>query len=154
MLYEIINPSDPYTLEADDPKSAALACLLLGEGGYGLIPIDSEEPEVPIMLLWSEKDIAAWWEKTFGPGETWQEYLAANREKVADVLDSVLVGSVADRKTYFHAMTLIESEEGRRAFREKYLDDRRTSLNNIGARAWKLAEALRKAARRGEGGGE
>ena len=43
VLYEIINPSDPYTLKADDFKIAAAACLILGDGQYGLESEDGKE---------------------------------------------------------------------------------------------------------------
>ena len=39
-IYEIHNPSDPYTLKAADPAAAALACLFLGEGAYVLTDED------------------------------------------------------------------------------------------------------------------
>jgi hypothetical protein len=34
--YEISNPSDPITIQADDDMVAAAAGLLLGEGRYGI----------------------------------------------------------------------------------------------------------------------
>ena len=36
MIYEIINPSDDYTIVADDFAAAAIAACLLGRGAYGL----------------------------------------------------------------------------------------------------------------------
>lgn len=34
MKFEIVNPSDPYTMEADDLQIAAVAVCLLGNGKY------------------------------------------------------------------------------------------------------------------------
>ena len=66
MKYEIINPSDPYTLEADDLHIAAVAVCLLGGGKYALRPTDHpdiEETSVPIFLFGGHD---AWFLKRFG----------------------------------------------------------------------------------------
>jgi len=39
-LWEIVNPSDPYTFRAPDFKVAAVVALWLGNGTYGLRACD------------------------------------------------------------------------------------------------------------------
>lgn len=48
MLYEIINPSDPYTLHADDLEVAAIVASLIGEGQYALEPQEPDGVKVPL----------------------------------------------------------------------------------------------------------
>lgn len=43
MLYEIINPSDRCYISADDETLAIAACILLGNGTYGLMCCESRE---------------------------------------------------------------------------------------------------------------
>lgn len=41
--YDLINPSDPYTFEADDLEIAAVAVVLLGDGQYLADPVGGGE---------------------------------------------------------------------------------------------------------------
>lgn len=82
--YTIINPSDPYTLEADDLQVAALVVSLLGEGKYAL---DAEDggPGVPLLML---RDPDEWFVAQFGTtlGETMH---AADPDALAACFESV-----------------------------------------------------------------
>ena len=52
MKFDLVNPSDPYTLEADDLQVAGVACCLLGNGKYGLTGLgDDAGQDVPMFLL-------------------------------------------------------------------------------------------------------
>ena len=51
MLFEIMNPSDPYTVVAEDKEIAAVACIVLGTGTYAFKPIDVGDFEVPLFLF-------------------------------------------------------------------------------------------------------
>jgi len=52
MLFEIINPSDPYTIEANALEIAAVACCILGEGKYTLREITGDKSGyVPTFLV-------------------------------------------------------------------------------------------------------
>ena len=62
MVYEIVNPSDPYTLEADDLSLAAIACILLGEGQYSLRTQDGETA-MPLFIFGGHNE---WFIKKFG----------------------------------------------------------------------------------------
>jgi hypothetical protein len=145
MIYEIINPSDAYTIVADDLKVAAVACVLLGRGQYGLEPLEDDGERVPFMLFGSPD---AWFQEHFGADlqATMDEVVENRAGELADCLDSCLIGKLASRREYERALELIESEENRAKFRTERHDERRTSLNDIGGRAYQMAKKLREKA--------
>lgn len=107
--FEIINPSDPYTITGE-PASAAAATLFLGEGQYALRDA-ANESVLPLCLFGGhEKAMADLGVPDF---DAWLSD-PDNLESVAEALDTVRLGR-----------------------------DKRSSLNNIGARAKELADALR-----------
>lgn len=130
MLFEIINPSDPYTMEAESLTAALGAVAILGEGRFGLEPIDNDSPKVPPILFgdWADEVYQA---AGIDPPEApalmaWMNASEANNEAVAKALDSVRLGGVKDR--------------------DKPRDPEnanRSSRNDIGSFAWKYAEAMR-----------
>lgn len=137
MIYEIINPSDPYTIECESFLIAALSCVLLGEGRYAFEP-DDESESVPIFLFGGSEE---WFENKFN--STLSELFESNKLKVSEALSSVLIGNKEDRKSYFTALELIEGDEKKERYRQQYLDDRRSSMNNIGERAIQLSKILK-----------
>ena len=142
MLYEIINISDPYTMEHDDPVIVAAAILLLGEGHYAAEVIsDKSTPEnkVPILI---GTDPVNWFKDTHGID--FSDVLSRRRTDLADALDSVIIGSPDDRLLFFEALNLIDDPDKRALWREKWHDSRRSSINDIGGLARSLARALRK----------
>jgi len=84
--FEIINPSDPYTIESDDFAAAAGACVLLGEGAYGLREVDGER-EMPIFLLAPLARIDGWFRDNCGG--SLNETLGGKRAAIADALATV-----------------------------------------------------------------
>lgn len=116
MEYEIINPSDPYRMEAEHLDTAAIAVCLLGDGQYAARPVGGGD-EVPVFLFESPDP---WFASRFGASyiETAKDVILRRGEELARVLDSVAL----------------------RPGRE------RSSLNDIGARAKALAEAVRRKA--------
>lgn len=143
MIYEIINMSDSYTIEAHSLDIAFVACLLLGGGQYAFRPIDGE-PEIPLFL--------------FGGCESWcRENLGAELETVVDSVtteptkrlalaecfESCLIGTAEDRETYHAGLNLIDDPAKRERWRSKWHDDRRSSMNDIGGRAYEMATRLR-----------
>lgn len=136
-VYEIINPSDPYTLECDDLAVATLAVVLLGRGHYGLND-ENDQNIVPIMLF---GDSGSWFQQQFG--KTLEELLkATSKDKIADCLDSVIYGSFGDRRRYLTALNLIDDPEKQAEWARTW-HDQRSSLNDIGGRAKRLAAHLR-----------
>lgn len=139
MIYEIINPSDPYTMVADDFKVAAAAVLLLGRGKLGLSCEEDHKQHVPVML--------------FGGAEEWLKehdledlggFIEAHRAEVAEALESVLIGSESDRKTFDKVIACISDPGDRQKARDTYHDQKRSSMNDIGGAAWEYAADLRK----------
>lgn len=115
MKFTIINPSDPYTMEASCLMVAAVAICLLGEGAYALKGIGADIGQnVPLFLLGGHEE---WFTKTFGMG------FRAALEKVDSENREALVAALASVKC----------------------PGRTTSLNDIGAQAQVLSKALRAA---------
>ncbi len=139
MTYEISNPSDPYTMKSDNGLAAVMACLILGEGHYGLTDRDGKQA-CPIFL--------------FGGAEEWLKNEHATtiktaldnlKPEIADALSSVLIGGFADRNEVESATAKMNAEDASKWLEERH-DRRRSSMNNIGKRAHALAEMLREKA--------
>jgi hypothetical protein len=135
MIYDVINPSDPITIECEDEKIAQAAILLLGRGRLGLC--DEEGRDVlPVFLLASDEYVDSWIiEHGIGDG-FWKRHL----DEIANCLDSCVVGDISDRKGVLAA---ISKEEDYRAALERWNDAMRSSLNDIAGTAFKLADQLR-----------
>ncbi len=145
MLYEIINMSDAYTIEANSLDVAFMACLFLGQGQYSFKPLgDEEAQDIPFFM--------------FGGVEEWcslhlsQSFKAvvdhlttdpAKREELADCLDSCLIGHQEDRETYRAGIELIDDPAKRETWRRKWHKDRLSSMNDIGNRAYIMAKKIR-----------
>jgi hypothetical protein len=115
--FEIINPSDPYTMEAEDLEIAAVAVSFLGAGRYALQGIGKDAgTDVPIFLFGGHDE---WFAEKFGMDfdATSTHVLDHRAEALATALDSVTLGRAE-----------------------------RSSLNNIKATAQALSNAVRKRA--------
>ena len=142
MIWEIINPSDSYSIDYPDWEVAAFAGVILGQGQYGLRGIDNDH-ELPIFLFGGHEE---WVKSEFGANsfDEWKtKFLNERKNEVADCLDSVLIGDHSDRASYNKGLELIKDAEARKEWKEHWHDQRRSSMNNIGAYAWELAEWLR-----------
>lgn len=124
MIYEIVNMSDGYTLEADDFLVAAAATMLLGRGYYGL---RGNGEEMPIFLIGGAEE---WVFERYGGMEEFQNFVKDNTDAITSCLDTVAICLGEDRP--------IDMTD----YRARLHDERRTSLNDIGRAAWELAEAL------------
>lgn len=141
MIFEIVNPSDMYTIEADSFELACTATCILGEGAYSLIEIDGDN-EMPLFFFGGHNE---WFEKTFGHNFTQSLELFAP-EQIAVALDSVLIGGKENRQTYRDGLELIDDPAKREEWRRRWHDERRSSLNDIGGRAYAIAKALKERA--------
>jgi hypothetical protein len=137
MIYEIINPSDPYTIEADDSMIAAVAVLLLGSGQLALE--DETGNDVLPLLLFGGVD--KWITENVGDINV---YIDQHHTAIAVALDTILIGSAKDRAFYHEAERLIDDPMKKRELWESWHDKRRSSLNDIGAAAHRLVGVLRK----------
>jgi len=131
--YDVINPSDPYTFEAPDLEIAAAAIFLVGGGHYAAEPFEKGQDRVPIFLFGGSDE---WAKEKFGADlETWFNRLKATRlPEICAALESFLYGGRLAREDWQG-----RSIEERAAYNERH----RTSMNNIGKRAFSIAASLR-----------
>lgn len=132
-VYEVINPSDAVTFEADDPRIAILAGAFVGDGRYGVRDDKGNDPGLPLFLFggcgdWLESEGLLAFARTPEGGA-----------KLAAALDSFVCCSIANRKAIRAAVG--NDPEAMARFNE----EKRTSMNNICGRARKIAATLRKA---------
>lgn len=140
MICELINPSDPYTLEIEPGAfdAAALAVWLVGRGAFGLKTVGvsvSEYQSTPVLFGWQE-----WARGRYLPSV--DAYLAAHRREIAAACDSVMIGSVDIRQAFVTAIRYMAPERVRE-YRAEIYDQQRTSLNRIGEAFWAYADKLR-----------
>src|SRR3990167_7854643 len=139
MLFEITNPSDPYTMEAPDLKTAAAAGLILGAGQYGLHELKpSGVATWPILAFSSDEEIDRYVRVTLlpdtaSPVQNLMAWAFASSD-VAAALESVWIGDEADRMI---------REKLNAAERMEFYDKKRSSLNDIGRKAWEYATSIR-----------
>lgn len=138
-LYEIINPSDEYTMEAEDFREAAVALLSISTA-FGLREIGNDKGQEMPPFIFGGMD--AWLKEHICPDGDVQRFMAEHNSGIAAALNSVLIGGVRDRRLFQAAMEAIPDAEAREAFRVKWQDEKRTSTNDIGAAAWAMAEHI------------
>lgn len=132
--YEIINPSDKYSLKSGSFLIACLATCFLGGGAYGLQEVDGDE-SMPVFILGGHDD---WFTEKFGkPFGLALEDVAL--EELATCLESVVIG---DRDIYEQTIARI-AEPDRADWIEMWNDKNRSSMNDIDKRAKALAESMR-----------
>lgn len=142
MLFEIINPSDPYTMEAPDLEIAACAVCLLGSGQYGLNELSGDKTgHVPVFLLGGHDE---WFSKQFGKdfGASMDEAIKTRRHVLAAALASVRVGSAVTRREFDADLAKLASDDEAAMFLTDFHDSKRTSMNDIGRHAWALGVAI------------
>jgi|GEM_PF-980161 len=145
MLYEIINMSDAYTIEAKDLELAFVACLLLGNGQYAFQPIGDDGVRVPIFMFGGVDEFC---QKHFSKsaGAIMDGVMELRSKELADCLDSCLIGGKSNRQTYLDGLALIDDPVKREIWRNKWHEERRSSLNDIGGRAYEMAAKFREKA--------
>jgi len=134
VLFELINPSDPYTFRAPSIEVAgAVACLL--STGFGARCLDEghEDEQTPVLFGWNE------WLEGRGINQDWIE---SHKAEIADAFDSFLIGKANERADVESMLALIP-EDKQAQWRAERQDRHRTSLNQIGERAYQLAKRLR-----------
>ncbi len=136
MLFDLVNMSDQYTFHADSLECAALVTILLGSGQYSAKQLDGDA-KVPFFMFGGTDE---WFSEKFG--RTLEQSVDLHKgARLADLvgsLESVLIG---DRQEYERTLPLIAAEK-----REEWIagwhDRHRSSMNDIGGRARRLAEAV------------
>lgn len=134
-LFEIINPSDPLTMRAPDLLTAGVAVALLGNGKIGAHNIEDDEQRTPILFGWDN-----WFTEQGAPDVS--EWIADNKQAVADALRSVALGSAKDRADYDAALAAITDEQKRIEYVKARNDRRRSSMNDLEGYAHELADRI------------
>lgn len=138
-VYDIANPSDKCTMRGER-DACIVATLLLGERAYALTDVETGEDVLPIMLVATPEALDEWIGEHLGvAGSGLADYVREHRAPIADALASVVIGR---RDVYEIALAHIPAAE-QAAFGAEWHDAQRTSMNDIGARAWAMAENLR-----------
>ena len=138
--WELINPSDKVTFKAPTFELAAIAVGIMG-GSYAAEELDGDTDKprkVPLFLFGGTEEF---FQKEFGKG-VGESFEQCDKEALAEVFESFLIGSMAERRAYEKAMSVLPEEE-KAAFKADWLDKERSSMNNICARAEHYARALR-----------
>ena len=137
MLYELINPSDPYVFDAKDYETAALVVFSLGTI-YGAEAEEGEDGEfdVPVSFMIDPEE---WFINTCG--RSTEEALKEKKKDVADALLSMTYGNTKDYRFYQNTLNAIEDTEKKDQFKTEWAD-RRSSLNCIGDRCHLMGKKI------------
>jgi hypothetical protein len=136
--YEIVNPSDAYTITGPF-RACVIATLLLGHGAYSLHD-EHGEHVMPLMLFGIGGD--EWFVEKFG--KSMQEVMDETPgAEIAAALESVLIGSFPERRTVNAVLNAISDPAEREKARAVWHERKRSSLNDIGGRAQAMAKVLR-----------
>lgn len=130
-LYELINPSDPYTFHAPSIEVAG-ACAVMLSSGYGAREVGGDGEQTPILFGWDE------WLDARGINIDWA---SAHAREIAEAYDSFLIGDAAQRADV-ESMLAMLPEEKRRAWRDQRQDRQRSSMSRIGEAAYAKAKAF------------
>lgn len=137
MIFEIINPSDKYTIEADDYKVVSVAGLLLGEGKYALKEQEGDF-DMPMFLFGGAED---WAKDQFDCLiEDLVEEVHGRPGELIRCLESIVVGN---REVYLAGLGGKSGPE-KWIYWEKWQDENSSSMNDIGRYAMKYAQAIRR----------
>lgn len=132
IIWELINPSDTYTLQGDDHEAACVANCCLGRGNTGLDAfVDGNKDEslgCPIFMFGGHDE---WFKEKFG--RSFEESLEAKASAAADILDTILAGSISERELF----------ERSNFTWEEWQERNQSSITDYGRSAKALARSLR-----------
>lgn len=139
--WEIVNPSDPYTMDGDDHDVVATVVVFLGQGRYAAQEVNGSR-FVPMMLFGVDD---AWSTATFGcaVADLLARTVETKRAAVVAAFESVVIASAHERAMFDEGMRLIDDPAERERWRTTWNERRRSSMNNIGKRAQQLADTFR-----------
>lgn len=140
-LFELVNPSDPYTFYAENLAIAGTVAQLLSPM-YGAVNVNDSDESTPVLFGWeefnSEHGINA-------------DFVNANKQKLHDAFDSFLIGSVSERKELDFALSKM-TDEAKTSYLAERQERQRTSLNTIGENAFKLRDYFKDLNREAQNG--
>lgn len=131
-LFNLINPSDPYTFYAPNVAVAGVAVGMISTN-FGASPVDGVGESSPVISGWD-----AWMVK-HGIDTEW---MVLNRLLIADALDSLLIGKPDQRQELDKVWASLPEAE-RLEWRAERQRELQTSANTIADRAYELVAMLR-----------
>lgn len=137
MQYELINPSDAYTFEANSREVAALTVFNISTAYAAHAETGKDDDGVPMFIFGGAVD---WYKETFGRSP--DEGITALITDVANALESFMLGHFEDRRRYKAALNAITDSKNRAMFMAEWQDGR-SSLNDIGTYAHRLATQIK-----------
>ena len=133
MIFEIVNPSDKYTIEAEKWDVACAAGLIIGRGQMALEEIGGDH-ELPLFIFGGLEE---WIEAEFDA--TLEEFMKTpDKLEIAACLNSVIIGN---RDAYLLGLGDKTDEEAK-DFWNEWQDLHRSSMNDIGSYARNYAAKL------------
>lgn len=147
MIYELINPSDPVTIQAEDDKVAAAVALIVGKGAMGLFRTDGYGNGIQVLpiMIFCDKSQLDEYLRELGIHDM-SKFIVEKINEIIDCLESALVGSASDRV----AIMEVCSQQGdvKKAMRV-WNESKRTSMNDICGACHGFANEFRKNMGRG-----
>lgn len=142
IMYNLINPSDPYTFVAKNREVAALTVLSFGLVYGAMAENGDSDLDVPVFLLTGSEAAEHWYLSMFNRSVS--EGFKDLKKDVISALDSFVIGNCDDRKKYEVALKYIKDKD-KENFKKEWQEAERSSLSEyIGCKAYQLAEKLRK----------
>lgn len=142
MLFTILNPHDPYTMEAPNLEIAAVAIALIGKGQYGLHELSGDQSgNVP---LFPETGHDEWFTKQFGRdfAASLRHVMDTSAGELAKALASVFIGPPTYRRAFEQEARDCVDEDEFQALLTKRHDEKRGGMIDIGRYAWGLADIV------------
>lgn len=130
MLYELVNPSDKITFQADNEKVACYCAWTLSSGFW----------------VQNENWITYWIPAFHGWDSLVEEviskdipkFIEENKNKIKKCFKSFMYWDFQNFKDFQNCLDAITDKEKKIVFLKKHEDNHRSSLNKIVLRAWEL----------------
>lgn len=134
-VYELINPSDKITFEADSDQVAAAITIVIGSGAYGAVDAGGASA-CPLMLFGSAEEIQASIRQLLGCDLG--PFIRDHMDACCRALESFASVSLSDRAALMAAL----GDAGPEAL-SRWNEQKRTSMNRICAHAEQQAARWR-----------
>ena len=148
-LWEIINPSDPYTIMGTE-RVVAYLLLLVGRGKLGARRNGIDRSAVGSLCIFASEGEMDKIINHLTSGLESKEFLKKYGDHLIEACRSVLIGDENDRETWEAVMGEISDPEERRKAWDVWHDKKRTSMADIGQSIMNLAHSVEELMKEGE----
>ena len=135
-LYELINPSDKYTFYAPNIEVAGCCAMLLSYM-FSAVEVTDEGNAESSPAIWGHDE----WMKQRGINEDW---IDEHSNEIAEAFESFVI---SDRSEYEESIKYM-SPENVLKYKAERQDRQRSSMNQIGERAYEYAKRFRERAQK------